>query len=160
MKVLIGKYPKKGDQKVSVRIDLHDTWSMDHTLAHIVVPMLKQLKETKHGIPNECWPEQQEVFSSAYWDETDQDGPMHQAAKASEEAAVKRWDDALDKMIWSFTQVNEDWEEQFYSEGDAYGSSYGPAYKLKCDTEGLKAYQARIQEGIDLFAEHYFDLWD
>ena len=39
-------------QKINVRIDKHDTWSMDHTLAHIILPMLKQLKETKHGAPN------------------------------------------------------------------------------------------------------------
>ena len=34
-----------------VKIDAHDTWSMDCTLAHIIVPMLKQLKETTHGAP-------------------------------------------------------------------------------------------------------------
>ena len=38
-------------QKVSIRIDKHDTWSMDHTLAPIILPMLKQLKETNHGYP-------------------------------------------------------------------------------------------------------------
>ena len=38
-------------QKIKVRIDKWDTWSMDHTLAHIVLPMLVQLKETKHGAP-------------------------------------------------------------------------------------------------------------
>ena len=31
-------------QKVKVRIDKWDTWSMDDTLAHIVLPMLAQLK--------------------------------------------------------------------------------------------------------------------
>lgn len=39
-------------QKISVRIDDHDTWSMDHTLAPIIYPMLVQLKETQHGHPN------------------------------------------------------------------------------------------------------------
>lgn len=38
-------------QKVSIRIDKHDTWSMDHTLAPIILPMLKQLKEANHGYP-------------------------------------------------------------------------------------------------------------
>tara|TARA_R110002153_G_scaffold182916_1_gene336175 strand:- start:326 stop:745 length:420 start_codon:yes stop_codon:yes gene_type:complete len=46
---LFGWNPK---QKISVRIDSYDTWSMDHTLAHIVLPMLVQLKETQHGHPN------------------------------------------------------------------------------------------------------------
>ena len=39
------------EQKVKVRIDKWDTWSMDSTLAHIVLPMLQQLKKTQHGHP-------------------------------------------------------------------------------------------------------------
>ncbi len=31
-----------------VKIDHWDTWSMDYTLSHIIVPMLKQLQKTKH----------------------------------------------------------------------------------------------------------------
>jgi hypothetical protein len=38
-------------QTVKVRIDRWDTWSMDDTLAPIILPMLVQLKETKHGAP-------------------------------------------------------------------------------------------------------------
>ena len=53
MKVSIGRYPKNGnDQKVKVQIDKWDTWNMDCTLAHIIHPMLVQLKATKHGAPN------------------------------------------------------------------------------------------------------------
>jgi hypothetical protein len=51
MKISIGKYPKKGEQKKSIRIDPWDTWSMDHTLADIIYPMLKQLRKTAHGAP-------------------------------------------------------------------------------------------------------------
>ena len=39
-------------QKVKVRIDKWDTWSMDHTLAHVIHPMLVQLKATNHGYPS------------------------------------------------------------------------------------------------------------
>ena len=39
-------------QKIKVHIDHWDTWSMDHTLAPIILPMLIQLKETKHGAPH------------------------------------------------------------------------------------------------------------
>jgi hypothetical protein len=39
-------------QKVKVHIDKWDTWSMDSTLAPIILPMLVQLKATKHGAPN------------------------------------------------------------------------------------------------------------
>ena len=42
MKVYIGRYPKdpNKEQKVNVQIDKWDTWNMDATLAHIIVPML------------------------------------------------------------------------------------------------------------------------
>ena len=44
-------YYSKLKRKIKVRIDKYDTWSMDNTLALIILPMLKQLKETKHGSP-------------------------------------------------------------------------------------------------------------
>ena len=34
-----------------IKIDKWDTWSMDSTLSPIILPMLKQLKATKHGAP-------------------------------------------------------------------------------------------------------------
>lgn len=75
MKVKIGKYPGwhwwstylykwfgyTRTQKISVKIDKWDTWSMDHTLAHIILPMLKQLKATNHGYPS--------GLSEQEWDE-------------------------------------------------------------------------------------------
>ena len=51
MKISIGKYPKKGDQKKSIKIDPWDTWNMAHTLADIIYPMLKQLRKTNMGAP-------------------------------------------------------------------------------------------------------------
>ena len=84
MKVKIGKYPnhwpwsnwlydKFGyslEQKVKVHIDKWDTWSMDHTLAHIILPMLKQLKATNHGYPSELteqeWDEIQDKMIWAF----------------------------------------------------------------------------------------------
>jgi hypothetical protein len=38
-------------QKIVIKIEKHDTWSMDSTLSHIVLPMLIQLKATQHGHP-------------------------------------------------------------------------------------------------------------
>ena len=34
-----------------VKIDYWDTWSMDNTLAEVILPMLKQLQKDKHGSP-------------------------------------------------------------------------------------------------------------
>ena len=65
MKVKIGNYPThrfyhnwlyswfgySPSQSIKVKIDKWDTWSMDHTLSHIILPMLIQLKATQHGHP-------------------------------------------------------------------------------------------------------------
>ena len=46
MKVHLGRFPKTGERKVSIRIDRWDTYDMDQTLAMLIVPMLKQLNES------------------------------------------------------------------------------------------------------------------
>ena len=114
MKIKIGKYPKhrwyhnflyklgiKNEQKVSVRIDNFDTWSMDHTLAYIIEPMLKQLKLTKHGAP----------------DVDNKDVPKELRSDAIEgDVSVthfKKWDWVMDEMIFAFESKHNDWEEQF-----------------------------------------------
>jgi hypothetical protein len=71
MKVNIGTYPTyrfwhrwfdySPQQSIKVKIDKWDTWSMDHTLAHIILPMLKQLKATNHGYPG--------TLTEAKWNE-------------------------------------------------------------------------------------------
>ena len=65
MRIKIGKYPThrfyhnwlynwfgySQQQRTSIKIHKYDTWSMDDTLAPIILPMLVQLKATKHGAP-------------------------------------------------------------------------------------------------------------
>ena len=51
MKVKLGNYKDDGERKISVKIDEWDTWSMDHTLALIIHPMLLQLRDTTNGSP-------------------------------------------------------------------------------------------------------------
>jgi hypothetical protein len=88
----------KQHRKVSIKIDRYDTYSMDHTLALIIVPMLKQLKETKHGSPhvdNEDVPK--ELHTPEDYDGIDTDENWH-----------KRWEWVLGEMIWAFEQIAED----------------------------------------------------
>lgn len=106
MKVYIGRYPKNPNkqQKVNVRIDKWDTWNVDVTLAHIVTPMLKQLKETKHGAPvvnDEDVPV--ELRKSA--------APPTKNEWDTDDNYFKRWDWVMDEMIFAFeSKVTYDWE--------------------------------------------------
>ena len=131
-------------QKISVRIDRQDTWSMDHTLAPIILPMLKQLKETKHGapavefkdVPEELMPPDAEAVKKLYIENGETD-----------ENFFKRWDYVLDEMIWAFEQkCRDDWMEDYYYN--------------KWDQEGMKAHQERMSNGFRLFGKYYESLWD
>jgi hypothetical protein len=113
-----------------VKIDRWDTWSMDHTLALIILPMLKQLKDTKHGVP------------SAFVHNAD-------GTEIPFEIAEKKWDATLDKMIWSFEQIiDEDIEDQFHTGGGEF------------NVKGYQKHQKKVQEGLDLFGKYFRNLWD
>ena len=139
-----------------VKIDYWDTWSMDHTLAHIIVPMLKQLKQEKHGAPlvdDEDVPE--ELRSTA--------APAKENDWDVDENHFKRWDWVLDEMIWAFEQtLNYDDDAHFFdwSEVDRGVKLNEQFSKVKIDREGLDAHQDRKANGYRLFGKYYQSLWD
>ena len=129
-------------QKTSVKIHNYDTWSMDCTLAPIILPMLVQLKETKHGapmvdmkdVPKELRATKAQQNKYAKGGDVD---PKH----------FERWDWIMDEMIWAFEQkCRDDWMEDY---------DYN-----KWDSEGAKAHQERMSNGFRLFGKYYENLWD
>ena len=140
-----------------VKIDRWDTWSMDYTLSFIVVPMLKQLKETKHGAPfvdDEDVPEELKSTSA----------PPKENDYDTDENHFKRWDWALNEMIWSFEQnLDTNSEEKFFdhAEWDEKEKDFGKnLHKIKIDQVGLKAHQDRKANGFRLFGKYFQGLWD
>ena len=102
------KFLDKVHPKINyVKIDYWDTWSMDHTLSYIIVPMLKQLKATKHGAPyvdDEDVPERLRS-TNAKPKENDWD---------TDEFHFDRFDWVLDEMIWAFEQKTIDNDEEAF----------------------------------------------
>jgi hypothetical protein len=140
-----------------VKIDRWDTWSMDYTLSFIVVPMLKQLKETKHGAPfvdDEDVPEELKSTSA----------PPKENEWDTDDNHFKRWDWALNEMIWAFEQnLDHDSEDKFFdhAEWDEKEKDFGKnLHKIKIDQPGLKAHQDRKANGFRLFGKYYQGLWD
>lgn len=156
------------ERSIQVRIDRWDTWSMDHTLAHIILPMLKQLRETKHGAPYvDDRDVPKELRSTAAKPLTKEE----KDAGAVDELHFKRWDWVLDEMIFAFeSELDDSWEAQFESgENDLQllqledGMSqlvHGPKHTKKHDRKGREAYEKRIQRGFLLFGKYYSNLWD
>ena len=144
---------KRANQKIKVRIDNYDIWSMDDTLAHIVSPMLKLLQEKKHG---SAYVDDADVPESLQHKEAleDQDHPDH------DDLIRKRWDYVIGEMVWSFEQKTRNhWEGDYYEFEPGATGFFDLKYK-KNDREGLKAHQARMSNGFRLFGKYYEALWD
>lgn len=142
-------------QTIKVKIHPWDTWSMDHTLAYVILPMLKQLDSTKHGAPNvddEDVPEGLGLRSTeASPKENDWD---------TDDNWFKRWDYVLKEMIWAFEQkVQDDWEQQFYKFESDPNAMLGMKIVWK-DDEGRAKHAERMKNGFRLFGKYYEALWD
>jgi len=149
-----------------IKIDKWDTWSMDSTLAQIILPMLKQLKDTKHGAPfvdDEDVPEELRSTSA----------PPKEDDYGIDDNHFKRWDWVLDEMIRAFEcKLNQDWEDQYSTgecnyifvkeESDPNISKMveGPNHTRKTDWDALKAHSERNKNGYRLFGKYYEGLWD
>ena len=143
-----------------VRIDRYDTWSMDHTLADIILPMLKQLKATKHGAP---FVDDEDVPDGIGLRSTDADPKEKEWDTDSNHFA--RWDWVLSEMIWSFEQkVDDDADSKFFDHSECKPGRKpwdSEEYKkIKYDKEGHAVWQARMQNGFRLFGKYYSALWD
>ena len=176
---VLNKTVNKISQKRKEKIVIHnyDTWSMDHTLAMIILPMLKQLREDKHGAPfvdDKDVPKELRSTSA----------PKKENEWDTDDNHFKRWDWVLDEMIWAFEQKNAPDEGR-----SNYHDPYGPDEEVKRSYFGgknedgtekktfivsentarkmgkfnktkYKEYMNRKQKAYMLFGKYYEALWD
>lgn len=157
-----------------VKLDRWDTWNMDHTLGLIALPMLKQLKATKHGAPfvdDEDVPDELKSTSA----------PPKENEWDTDDNHFKRWDHVLDEMIFAFEhKLDDSWQDEFRSGNidhvwkpvDVHGNDVpkkdakyfqmgeGPNHTYTCDYDGIAEVEKRIDNGFRLFGKYYRALWD
>lgn len=176
MKVNMGKYPSSGERKINVHIEKFDSWSVDSTLAYIILPLLIQLKHTMHGVPNDFT----SFIGSEFDDNYSFDFIRDDVDKVFDSRCTE-WNDTLDKMIWSFLQlslegdydskyhhgirntewVNHEHVDPVTGKTEIYSEMIDKNPKSHWyDKVGHRLHNDRIQEGLDLFAKHYGSLWD
>ena len=135
-----------------VKIDYWDIWNMDSTLAPIILPMLKQLKEHKHGsgiVDLEDVPEYLRCDTTEDWDDQKCfDFYREHEVKEGDRDIHARWNWVLDEMIWAFEQLCDyDNDKEFY-------------HGEKFDVKGYEKHHNRINNGTRLFGKYYRNLWD
>lgn len=150
----------KRSRQLYIRIDKYDSWSADHTLALIAVPLLKQLQATKHGAPlvdDADVPEglglrsyETEKIKANDWD--------------VDENHFRRWDWVLGEIIWALEQkIGDDCEAQFHSQKnpDLKSRDFDQIMdNMVFDRDGWQAWQDRKTRGYKLFGKYFENLWD
>lgn len=166
----INRWSQNRKRKVKVHIDNYDVWSANHTLAMIIAPTLKQLRDQQHGYPHvdsEDVPEDLHLNENMTQDKID-------------DLYYLRWDYVLSEMIWTFEQYADgDDYDQFHHNVDQLEPVFTPlednpklstfsfnhqkdpskpAYWV--DEEGKKKHNERKKNGLRLFGKYYESLWD
>ena len=137
MKIKIGKYPihrfyhnwlynwfgYSPKQRTSIKIHDYDTWSMDHTLAHIVLPMLVQLKLTQHGHPaNLTEQEWDDILDEMIW-------AFEQKCRDDWEGDYYTYDDDPEgmfglKLVWEDREGHQAHQERMTNGFSLFGKYY------------------------------------
>ena len=132
--VTINKIQSKRKRKIKIKIHDYDTWGMDHTLALIILPMLKKLKAEKHGSP---WVADEDVPDNLGIRTTDEEPKENDPWGDN---VHKRWDWVMNEMIWAFESLLEE--------------------DLDLSPEDEMQYYERLKNGLILFGKYYQGLWD
>jgi hypothetical protein len=126
-------------KRIRVHIDRWDTWNMDHTLAHIIHPMLIQLKKEKHGAPAVDYEDVPESLRP-----TDEEHEKYMYDGTTDKHFFDRWDWVMSEMIYAF-------------EAKAFMDE---SYIRFDDMEDIRTEEDRIANGFRLFGKYYQGLWD
>lgn len=176
MKTNIRNYNKGNtERRIDIQIDPWDTYSMDHTAALVILPLLLQLKASKQGVPSELTTRIGGDADSNYCFDF-----IKEDENAVFDQCCLKWDEILDKMIWSFQQIVDDSYDSKYHHGkmkigwkpivianpttgvieEMYEMVDENPNEHWYDYVGHMLHEERIQEGLDLFGKYYRNLWD
>ena len=144
MFVKMGSVARK-NRAFHVRIDNHDVWNLDSTLANIIHPALIRLRER---VPHFGYP--------TPYDETEAcpdfstQGSFEEILDREAESNYYEtlWMDKLQKMIDAFAMIIDKDEE------------YDKIMHHRDDADAREEWWRKIEEGLTLFSKNYHGLWD
>ena len=156
-------YRRGSIKKCEVILDKEDTWNMDFTVATIVAPLIKQLRETTH--------------SYAAIDKEDVPQELHQTygtqGEHTEKYSVQAYEWVLNEIEWAMNEIsneNKNEPKMYKHVGDIeFGeidesTGLGEIKSLGVERihemeEPNRQYHKRIQQGCVLFGKYFQNLW-
>lgn len=156
-------YRRGSTKKCEVILDKEDTWNMDFTVATIVAPLIKQLRETTH--------------SYAAIDKEDVPQELHQTygtqGEHTEKYSVQAYEWVLNEIEWAMNEIsneNKNEPKMYKHVGDIeFGdideaTGLGEIKSLGVERipemeEPNRQYHKRIQQGCVLFGKYFQNLW-
>ena len=133
-----------------------DTYSLDDSLSPIIAAGVRKFKDVleERNNRNACI------------------GIPHSVCNGGEvdDDSVKKWFDILDKIVYAFENKEPDSEGFDFELDRTFEKIEGTKLNrmnINCSDddawdryiEALKEHRAKVQEGVDLFAKHFKDLW-
>lgn len=109
-----------------------DCWSFDSYIAGMISGGIRTLKKSHHGCPSEIFDESRKNNECWRWEEI-----LEEIAQGFD-ACQKILD-----MDYFFTEENED-----------------GMYEHKIDKERMEQLTKKYNRGMELFSEHFMNLWD
>lgn len=141
----INKLLEYKKRKIEVKIHDYDIYNADTTLAYVIVPVLKKLKENKHGAP---FVDKDDVPENLR--PTDEELRELKKYGTTDSKYFERWDYVLDSMIWSFDQIikENNGESDLFIKNDSF------------DFESYQKHNEKVDYGLKMFGKYYRALWD
>ena len=149
-------------QKWTTGFPHEESWDFKSALASWALPRLKHMKDNLHGYPSRLIPEEklEEMFAGKE--------VVREGWDIREESGMKEWNKILDKIIWSFENHDNEptpTEPENYdsrcnmTKYDDGSTEYEHLDDRPWDWTECEVHDKKVQEGLDLFAKYYKDLW-
>jgi len=141
---------KHARQKLITGFPHHEAYGFTDWFAQAALPRLKFLRDNTRSFP----------------DSTDEP-KRYGEVDASDEGLVK-WKEEIDKIIWSLEHFDDDiqptppenYNPQSHKTTFSDGSiQYASIDERPHDFTPCKEHKKKVQDGLDLFAKHFYDLW-
>ena len=167
---------KKGGSKIKdlIQIDSFDLWNLDETLSKIIAPCLIKFKEELLNSKAKSFPQSFSDSNLPDFLENSYGKQPHRIVFDEEDDYFQNWVEAIDLMIYSFTEISlnnpsaPEFKEPHISscyetfepyrlteEQELENEIWFKEYSLKKDE-----YYKKIQIGLDLFAKNLNNLWN